>query len=63
MTETGSDGPRGLALPPAALAGRSGTPTGIVPDWLSNLAALGWRVLAIAGLVVVAWLLCTSCGP
>ncbi len=28
-----------------------------VPDWLVNLAALGWRLLAIAGFVVVLWLL------
>ena len=27
----------------------------IVPDWLGNLAALGWRVLAIAALVVAGW--------
>src|SRR4051794_31800880 len=26
-----------------------------VPDWLVNLAALGWRVLAIAGVVIVGW--------
>jgi predicted PurR-regulated permease PerM len=31
----------------------------IVPDWLVNLAALGWRVIAIAGLVVVLWFLAT----
>jgi len=29
----------------------------IIPDWLVNLAALGWRVIAIAGLLVVLWLL------
>src|SRR3974390_1332165 len=29
----------------------------VVPDWLTNLAALGWRLLAIIGLVTVAWLL------
>jgi predicted PurR-regulated permease PerM len=31
----------------------------IVPDWLGNLAALGWRMLAIAALVVAGWYLCT----
>ena len=29
--------------------------SGIIPDWLVNLAALGWRVIAIAALLVVAW--------
>jgi len=32
-------------------------PGPIVPDWLSNLAAVAWRVLAIAGLAVVLWLI------
>jgi len=27
----------------------------LVPDWLSNLAALGWRVLAVSAMLVVAW--------
>ena len=26
----------------------------VVPGWLVNLAALGWRVLAVAGLLIVA---------
>jgi predicted PurR-regulated permease PerM len=30
-----------------------------VPDWLANLAALGWRVVVIALLGVVAWLVLT----
>jgi predicted PurR-regulated permease PerM len=34
-------------------------PAAIVPDWLVNLAALGWRLLAIAALLVVLWMLCT----
>jgi predicted PurR-regulated permease PerM len=38
--------------PPAAGVGHQG----LVPDWLVNLAELGWRVLAIAGLVVVLWI-------
>ncbi len=29
----------------------------VVPEWLSNLAALSWRVLAIAGFVLASWLL------
>ncbi len=33
--------------------------TKLVPDWLANVAALGWRVLVVAGLVVAAWLLLT----
>jgi putative heme transporter len=33
----------------------AGRPSAIIPDWLVNLAALGWRVIAIAALVVVAW--------
>ena len=31
--------------------------TRIVPEWLENLAALGWRVFVIAALLVVLWLL------
>ncbi len=41
----------------------SGTPMNrtpaIIPDWLVNLAALGWRVLVIAAFVVVLWLIAT----
>ena len=38
--------------PPAA------RPTGsAAPPWLSNLASLAWRVTAVVGLVIVAWLL------
>ena len=33
------------------------TPATLVPDSLVNIAALGWRVLAIAAVVVVLWLL------
>ena len=32
-------------------------PAAIIPDWLVNLAALGWRIIAIAALVVVLWVL------
>jgi predicted PurR-regulated permease PerM len=31
-----------------------------VPTWLTNLAALGWRVLVIIALVVVLWLVATA---
>ena len=32
----------------------------LVPPWLVNLAAVGWRVLAVAGLAVVLWLLASA---
>ncbi len=35
----------------------AGSPAQLVPAWLVNLAAVGWRVLVIAGLGVVLWLL------
>ena len=38
----------------APMASVPGAPE-LVPDWLVNLAALGWRVLAIAALVVALW--------
>jgi putative heme transporter len=31
----------------------------IIPGWLINLAALGWRIIVIAALVVVLWMLAT----
>src|SRR6476659_9193748 len=31
--------------------------TGVVPDWLANLSALAWRVVAIGALVAIAWLI------
>ena len=31
----------------------------IVPDWLVNLAALAWRIVAICALLVILWLLAT----
>jgi predicted PurR-regulated permease PerM len=39
--------------------GDSGTDVHMVPAWLENLAALGWRVLAIAGFALLAWYLGT----
>ena len=39
------------------MATRSRPPPGLVPKWLENLAALGWRVFVIAALLVVLWLL------
>src|SRR5262245_6346006 len=32
-------------------------PRQVVPDWLVNVSALGWRILAIGGLVVILWLI------
>jgi predicted PurR-regulated permease PerM len=40
----------------ASTTGASGV---IVPDWLANLTALGWRLVVIAALGVVLWLLST----
>ena len=34
-----------------------GAVTPIVPEWLTNLAALGWRVFVIVALIVALWLL------
>src|SRR5215213_534528 len=34
-------------------------PVSVVPIWLANLASLAWRVAAIVGLIVAAWLLAT----
>ena len=31
----------------------------IIPGWLINLAALGWRIIVIAALVFVLWMLAT----
>ena len=38
--------------PDAPAAGETAVSGHLVPHWLVNLAALGWRVLAIAGLVL-----------
>ncbi len=54
----------------AAAGGRAGTPRSmglsvldeaspLVPGWLSNVAALGWRLLVVVALVIVGWLLVT----
>jgi predicted PurR-regulated permease PerM len=32
-------------------------PNQVVPEWLVNVSALGWRILAIGGLVVILWLI------
>jgi predicted PurR-regulated permease PerM len=48
---------RGPATAVSPAAGSLVGATAVVPEWLANLAALGWRVVAIAGLVVVLWLL------
>lgn len=31
----------------------------VVPEWLTNIAALGWRILVVAALVIAVWLLLT----
>jgi len=55
MTEPTANGNRGDPGAPSL-------PPVIVPDWLVNLASLGWRVIAVALLVVVLWLLATMLG-
>ncbi len=41
----------GAGGPAATAAGAP--PPAMIPDWLVNVAALGWRILAIAGLLVI----------
>ena len=45
---------------PAERPSRAPRTIEIVPEWLANLAALGWRVIAIGALVVIIWLLASS---
>jgi predicted PurR-regulated permease PerM len=40
-------------------AGSPRPPVSLVPPWLSNLASLSWRIAAIVGLIIAAWLLAT----
>ena len=47
------------AMPATTSAGTPRPPVSVVPAWLSNLAALSWRIAAIVGLVIAAWLLAT----
>jgi putative heme transporter len=47
-------GPVVRGAPVTAPTGRAAA---IIPDWLVNLAALGWRIVVIAALIVVIWLL------
>jgi putative heme transporter len=44
------------AGPEFEMAVRPGGHAELVPEWLVNLAALGWRVIAVAALVVILWL-------
>lgn len=53
----GPDGPAAPVLPPVTSRLDEASP--LVPEWLSNAAALGWRLLVVAALVVAAWLLVT----
>jgi putative heme transporter len=39
--------------------GRDQRAADVVPDWLVNVSALGWRVLAIGALIVILWLIAT----
>ncbi|MFN8620193.1 MAG: AI-2E family transporter [Chloroflexota bacterium] len=41
-------------------AGARSASSVLVPEWLVNVAALGWRLLAIAGVVVVGWFLVSA---
>jgi predicted PurR-regulated permease PerM len=50
---TGPVGPS--ATPTSIAADVANPPTDLVPAWLRNVAALGWRVLVVVALVVVAW--------
>ncbi len=50
----GPDGDAATRAGPGIAINRPATgSSALVPDWLINLAALGWRALAIAGLVLV----------
>ncbi len=49
-------GESGRAGPELAMSVRTGGHAELVPDWLVNLAELGWRVIAVAALVVILWL-------
>jgi predicted PurR-regulated permease PerM len=63
---TGSPGPAALT-DPGATSATGGPPPDVglvansplVPDWLTNIAALGWRVLVVAALLLVGSLLLT----
>lgn len=48
--------PQGDPNPPAG----GGRPWLLVPDWLTNLAALGWRVVAVGVLALVILLICNA---
>lgn len=52
VAEPSSTAPAAEAAAPSLLISSDA----IVPDWLANLAALGWRVLVIAAMAVVAFL-------
>ena len=44
---------------PAASTALPDGPAQLVPDWLGNVAALGWRVLVVAALIVAGWFVLT----
>ena len=45
----------GAAAPEAK--GRQQRLAEVVPEWLVNLSALGWRILAVGALIVIVWLI------
>lgn len=45
--------------PVTTSGGPARPPVSVVPPWLSNLASLSWRIAAIVGLIIAAWLLAT----
>jgi predicted PurR-regulated permease PerM len=56
---TGADGGSSLGAPDRPLTTPAGTRAPLVPDWLINLAALGWRVIAVVALVIAVLYVCT----
>jgi hypothetical protein len=49
------DADGGANAPAAAVTSGRGRPSPLVPDWLVDLAALGWRIIVITALVIVLW--------
>ena len=57
MSDEGADSREAVTVDAGSAAIGNSTAPQLVPDWLVNLAALGWRVFVIAALVVALWLL------
>jgi predicted PurR-regulated permease PerM len=45
---------------PTPEPGPGGVIGGLVPEWLANLAALGWRLLVVVAFVAVLWIMATT---